>query len=160
MPKAPTEEATPENVQAYNTHSDDNNFATYDACNMSHELEKMHEYETSKIGVMVKGSLVRAHVLKTIDYIDKLNQLSFTMDYKLSVDLVMQSLPNSFLHFIVNFNTNKIQYTLLKLLNMLKTVEPKGMGKLWPLTPLGSLRENLKGLFRKDLRKPNLLENI
>ncbi|KAL2542000.1 Uncharacterized protein Adt_02978 [Abeliophyllum distichum] len=40
---APTEEATPENVQAYNTHSDDNNFATYDACNMSHELEKLHE---------------------------------------------------------------------------------------------------------------------
>ncbi|KAL2525743.1 Uncharacterized protein Adt_07761 [Abeliophyllum distichum] len=43
MPKAPTEEATLENVQAYNTHNDDNNFATYDACNKSHELEKLHE---------------------------------------------------------------------------------------------------------------------
>ncbi|KAL2490948.1 Retrotransposon protein [Abeliophyllum distichum] len=43
MPKAPTEEATSENVQAYNTHNDDNNFATYDACNISHEVEKLHE---------------------------------------------------------------------------------------------------------------------
>ncbi|KAL2541834.1 Uncharacterized protein Adt_02812 [Abeliophyllum distichum] len=147
MPKAPTEEATPENVQAYKTHSDDNNFATYDACNMSHKLQKLL-YR----GMMVKGSSVSAHVLKTIDYIDKLNQLSFTMDYKLSVDLVIQFIPNNFLQFIANFNMNKIQCTLLELLNMLKTVEPKGMENFWPLIPLRKERGNSKGPFRKDPR--------
>ncbi|KAL2491862.1 CCHC-type domain-containing protein [Abeliophyllum distichum] len=108
---------------------------------------------------MVKGSSVGAHVLKTIDYIDKLNQLSFTMDHKLSVDLVIQFIPNNFLQFIVNFNMNKIQCTLLGLLNMLKTVEPKGMGNFWPLIPLRKVRGNPKGPFRKDPR-PNILKTV
>ncbi|KAL2506872.1 Retrotransposon protein [Abeliophyllum distichum] len=147
MSKAPTEEATSDNVQAYNTHSDDNNFATYDACNMSHEVEKLHEglYR----GVMVKGSSVSAHVLKTIDYIDKLNQLSFTMDHKLSVDLVIQFIPNNFLQFIVNFNMNKIQCTLLGLLNMLKTVEPKGNGKLLAIDISKESKRKFKRTFQK-----------
>ncbi|KAL2510818.1 zinc finger protein [Abeliophyllum distichum] len=98
MSKAPTEEAMSDNVQAYNTHSDDNNFATYDACNISHE-------------------------------------------------------------FIVNFNMNRIQCTLLGLLNMLKTVEPKGMGNFWPLIPLRKVRGNPKGPFRKDPR-PNILKTV
>ncbi|KAL2471189.1 Uncharacterized protein Adt_39325 [Abeliophyllum distichum] len=95
---------------------------------------------------MVKGSSVGAHVLKTIDYIDKLNQLSFTMDHKLSVDLVIQFIPNNFLQFIVNFSG---------LLNMLKTVDSKGMGHFWPLIPLRKVRGNPKGPYRKDLR-PNI----
>ncbi|KAL2476173.1 CCHC-type domain-containing protein [Abeliophyllum distichum] len=108
---------------------------------------------------MVKGSSVGAHVLKTIDYIDKLNQLSFTMDHKLGVDLVIQFIPNNFLQFIVNFNMNKIQCTLLGQLNMLKTVEPKGMGNFWPLIPLRKVRGNPKGPFRKD-PTPNLLKTV
>jgi len=36
---------------------------------------------------------VNTYVLKMISYIEKLGQLGFVIDYKLSVDLVLQLLP-------------------------------------------------------------------
>jgi hypothetical protein len=42
------------------------------------------------------------------------------MDHELSVDLVLQSLPQSFLQFITNYHVNKLDSTLL---NMLRFVE-------------------------------------
>ena len=123
MPEAPTEEATPEEVQAYNKHSDDENTATcVMLAAMSPELQKQHEgmdaytiiihlkelydeqsrterYETSKKlyrCMMAEGSSVSAHVLKMIGYIEKINQLGYAMDHELSIDLVLQSLPDSF----------------------------------------------------------------
>ncbi|KAL2492489.1 Retrotransposon protein [Abeliophyllum distichum] len=120
---APTKEATPEEVHAYNKHSDDKNTATcVMLAAMSLELQKQHEgmdayttifhlkelydeqsrtewYETSKKlyrCMMAEGSSVSAHVLKMIGYIEKINQLGYAMDHELSIDLVLQSLPDSF----------------------------------------------------------------
>jgi hypothetical protein len=45
------------------------------------------------------------------------------MDYKLSVDLVLQSLPQNFSQFIMNYHMNKLDSTLLELLNMQKTTK-------------------------------------
>ncbi|XP_031286365.1 uncharacterized protein LOC116145058 [Pistacia vera] len=72
---------------------------------------------------MTKGTLVGQHVVKMIGYIHKLEILGFGMEAKLSIDLVLQSLPNSFSQFIMNFNMNSIEKSLSELLNMLKTVE-------------------------------------
>ena len=41
----------------------------------------------------------------------------------LCVDLVLQSLPDSFSQFILNFNMNKLKVALLELLNMLREVD-------------------------------------
>jgi hypothetical protein len=58
-----------------------------------------------------------------IGYIEKLDQLGFVIDHKLSVDLVLQSLLQSFSQFIMNYRMNKLDSTLPKLLNMLKTAK-------------------------------------
>jgi hypothetical protein len=58
-----------------------------------------------------------------IGYIKKLGQLGFSIDYKLSVDLVSQLLPQSFSQFIMNYHINKLESTLPEVLNMLKTTE-------------------------------------
>jgi hypothetical protein len=69
---------------------------------------------------MVEGSSANTHVLKMIGYIKKLGQLGFVMDHELSVDLVLQSLSQNFLQFIMNYHMNKLDSTLL---NMLKTAK-------------------------------------
>jgi hypothetical protein len=45
------------------------------------------------------------------------------MDHGLIVDMVLQLLPQNFSQFIMNYYMNKLDSTLLKLFNMLKTVE-------------------------------------
>jgi hypothetical protein len=40
---------------------------------------------------------MNTHVLKMISYIEKLDQLGFVIDHELSIELILQSLPQSFL---------------------------------------------------------------
>jgi|UPI0001D44D62 hypothetical protein len=68
---------------------------------------------------MIEGSSVNIHVLKMIGYIKKLNQLGFVMDHELNVDLVLQSLPQKFSQFIMNYHINKLDSTLPELFNIL-----------------------------------------
>ena len=63
------------------------------------------------------------HVLKMIGYIERLEALGFSMDNYLYIDLVLQSLPESYSGFIVNFNMNNLERSLPELLNMLRVVE-------------------------------------
>ena len=63
------------------------------------EASRIERYETFKELFCCKMTdvfLVNTHVLKIIGYIEKLGQLSFVMDHELSVDLVLQSLPQGF----------------------------------------------------------------
>lgn len=62
---------------------------------------------------MVEGSLVSTYVQKMTGFIENLTQLGSIMDHKLSIDLVLQSLPESYLQFIMNLNMNKLKCTLL-----------------------------------------------
>ena len=59
-----------------------------------------------------------------INLIEKLACLGFVMDNKLSIDLVLQFLPHSYLQFVLNFNMNKLETTLPELENILTSVEP------------------------------------
>ena len=45
------------------------------------------------------------------------------LEDNLCVDIVLQSLPDFFSQFIMNFNMNKLEVTLPELLNMLREVE-------------------------------------
>jgi len=90
------------------------------------EANGIERYETCKELFhykMIVGFLVNTCVLKIIGYIEKLGQLGFVMDHELSVDLVLQSLFQSFSQFIMNYHMNKLDSTLPKLFSMFKTAK-------------------------------------
>ncbi|KAK8705009.1 hypothetical protein V6N13_048620 [Hibiscus sabdariffa] len=72
---------------------------------------------------MSEGSPVGAHVIKMMGYIQTLEKLGFALNDELAVDVVLQSLSDSFNQFVLNFNMNEINKTLPQLLGMLRTAE-------------------------------------
>ena len=72
---------------------------------------------------MAELSSIHAHVLKMIEWIERLTMLRVGLPIEMSTDLFLQSLLDSFSHFIVTFNMNKIYVSILKLLNMLTTTK-------------------------------------
>ena len=72
---------------------------------------------------LAEDKAVGLHVFKMIGLIEKLASLGFIMDYELSIDLVLQSLPQSYNGFMVNYYINKVKLTLPELLSLLTTVE-------------------------------------
>ena len=51
------------------------------------------------------------------------------MDGELSQNLILQSLSDSFSQFVINYHVNKLNISLPKLLNMLKTAESHFKGE-------------------------------
>ncbi|WJZ98697.1 hypothetical protein VitviT2T_017207 [Vitis vinifera] len=113
---------------------------------------------------------VGPHVLKMIDLIEQLEKLGCTLGKELSQDLILQSLPDSFSQFIVNFNMNKMSCDLHEMLNLLidyenqvsseknkgivmvvsKTSKKKGKGKYIPKRkPLGTKGGVTKPKYKK-----------
>ncbi|KAK8666012.1 hypothetical protein V6N13_006165 [Hibiscus sabdariffa] len=87
---------------------------------------RQERYETSKALFqckMTEGTLVGAHVIKMMGYVQTLEKLSFPLKNELATDLILQSLPGSFKPFVLNFNMNEINKTLPQLLGMLRTAE-------------------------------------
>ncbi|XP_039118778.1 uncharacterized protein LOC120254817 [Dioscorea cayenensis subsp. rotundata] len=90
------------------------------------EHSQTAQYEISRElfrAKMSEGGEVGEHVLKMISMIERLEALDFSMDYNLQVNLILQSLPDSFSQFIVNFNMNNIECTLMGLLNKLVSTQ-------------------------------------
>ncbi|KAL4367551.1 hypothetical protein GQ457_05G023190 [Hibiscus cannabinus] len=56
-------------------------------------------------------------------YIQTLEMLGFALNDELAIDVVLQSLPDSFSQFILNFNMNEIEKILPQLLGMLRIAE-------------------------------------
>ncbi|KAL4323348.1 hypothetical protein GQ457_11G020680 [Hibiscus cannabinus] len=92
-----------------------------------YERQALQErYETSKALFeckMSEGSPVGVHVIKMMGYIQTLEKLGFALNDELAIDVVLQSLPDSFNQFVLNFNLNEINKTLPQLLGMLRTAE-------------------------------------
>ncbi|KAK8632994.1 hypothetical protein V6N13_013849 [Hibiscus sabdariffa] len=80
---------------------------------MNSELQKQHE------NMMIEGTPVGAHVINMMGYIQTLEKLGFSLKDELATDLILQSLPDSFKPFVLNFNMNEINKTLPQLLGML-----------------------------------------
>ena len=136
--------------EAYKKHLDDANEA---AClmlaTMNSELQKQHEnmsafdmighlkmlyqeqarnerFQVSKAlfnSKLSEGNPVGPHVLKMIGYVENLERLGFPLGKELATDFILQSLPDSFNQFVMNFNMNDMDKSLPELLSMLKTAE-------------------------------------
>jgi len=143
---------------AYKKHVDDaNETACLMLATMNSELQKQHEnmaafdmiehlkmlyqeqarherFEVSKAlfqGKLAEGAPVGPHVLKMIGYVENLERLGFPLGKELATDLILQSLPDRFSQFVLNFNMNDMDKSLPELLAMLRTAEQnlKSKGK-------------------------------
>ena len=56
--------------------------------------------------------------------IEQMASLGFDMPNELYIDLILQSLPNSYAQFIMKFNISGAEKTIPELINLLKTVDP------------------------------------
>ena len=72
---------------------------------------------------MVEGSSAVHHGLKMNGYIEQLANLGVLMDHELRIALILQSLPDSYASFVLNYQMNKISITIPELINMLKKAE-------------------------------------
>ena len=84
---------------------------SYHVYKMFEEQKRTQRYEISKslfCARMTEGTPVQNHVLKMIEWIEKLTGLGMVLEDNLCVDIVLQSLPDSFSQFIMNFNMNKL----------------------------------------------------
>ena len=72
---------------------------------------------------MAEGTPVRDHALKMIYILQELEILGAEIDGETQVDIILQSLPESFKQFRLNYNMNKFQYTLAELLKELQAAE-------------------------------------
>ena len=87
-----------------------------------------------------------------IDLITRLGQLDFVMDGELNQDLILQSLPESFSQFVVNYHMNKLNTFLPELLNMLKTAEShikKDKAPLLLVDGINKKKTGIKGSKRR-----------
>ncbi|KAH9670831.1 hypothetical protein KPL70_017127 [Citrus sinensis] len=74
----------------------------------------------SKMG---KGTRVRDHVLKMMDYLNEAEIQGAQIDDNSKIDMVLESLPETFKEFKVNYNMNKRNMTLTELMNELHSAE-------------------------------------
>ncbi|XP_016690754.1 uncharacterized protein [Gossypium hirsutum] len=102
---------------------------------------------------MVEGTPVGTHILKMIGYIESLERLGFLIGVELAIDVILQSLLDSFSQFVLNFKKNEINKTFLQLLNMLQTVESI-MKKIGPKPILIVRKDKGKGKAKAKV-KPN-----
>ncbi|XP_070014141.1 uncharacterized protein [Nicotiana sylvestris] len=72
---------------------------------------------------MAEGSSVRDHVLKMMSLLNELEVLGAVIDKESQVEMVLQTLPDSFQQFRLNYNMNKMDLSLAKLLNELQAAE-------------------------------------
>ena len=61
--------------------------------------------------------------MTVIKDIKELGKLGLDLQKKLQMDLILQSLTSSYSQFIMNFHMNKLDCTILKLVNMLVTMK-------------------------------------
>ncbi|XP_016546487.1 uncharacterized protein LOC107846692 [Capsicum annuum] len=72
---------------------------------------------------MVEGTSIREHALKMMSLLNDLKILGAVIDMESQVEMVQQTLPVSFQQFFLNYNMNKMDLSLVKLLNELQAAE-------------------------------------
>ena len=60
---------------------------------------------------MVDGTLVQDHVLKMMNSLNELDVLGIEIDAGSQIDSIIESLPDSFNNFKLNYNMNKMSLT-------------------------------------------------
>ena len=72
---------------------------------------------------MAEGASVSPHVLKMKGYIDHLERLGFPISQELATDMILNSLPESYDQFVINYNMNNMEKSISELYGMLKTAK-------------------------------------
>jgi hypothetical protein len=94
--------------------------------NLFEKQARVERFETTKALFsckMAEGASVGPHVLKMIGYVDYLGRLDVPINHELATDLILQSLPESYDQFVMNFIMNDLNKSLTELHGMLKTAE-------------------------------------
>ena len=72
---------------------------------------------------IIEGTPVRDHLLKIFDRLNTLEILYGKIDAESQIDIILESLLDSFNQFKLNCDMNKINFTLVELLNGLQAVD-------------------------------------
>ncbi|VFQ93093.1 unnamed protein product [Cuscuta campestris] len=150
IPPAPPPNAPKAVKDAYEKHvKDDNQVSCVMLATMITELQKLHEdmkahemivalrqlyqgqsrherFLVSKALFSCKlpsGNWVGPHVLKMIGYITNLEKLGFSLQKELATDLILQSLPELYKGFVMNYMMHDLDKPFRELLKMLQTAE-------------------------------------
>ena len=93
---------------------------------MFQQQARQERYETTKAlhsCKMAEGASVSTHMLKMKGYTNHLERLGFPMSQELATDLILNSLPESYDQFVMNYNMNNMEKSISELHGMLKTAE-------------------------------------
>ncbi|VFQ79473.1 unnamed protein product [Cuscuta campestris] len=93
------------------------------------------------------GNPVGPHVLKMIGYVQTLEKLGFELRTELATDMILQSLPELYKQFVVNYEMHELDKQLPELLKMLQTAEEsltKGKGNSVLLVQGGKGKKKFK----------------
>ena len=108
---------------------------------------------------MAEGSPVSSHVLKMKGHIDQLKKLDYPMPDEMASDFILNSLPNSYNQFVMNYNMNGWVKTVPELHNMLKTAEmniPSRTNQVLTIRSAGVKKPNPKNQGYKGKGKKNV----
>ena len=122
---------------------------------MFQQQARQERFETTKAlhsCKMAEGASVSAHVMKMKGYIDHLERLGFPISQELVTDLILNSLPESYDQFVMNYNMNNMEKSISELHGMLKTAEPNLKKKASSVLMVQKGKEN-KGKKRKGKGK-------
>ena len=76
---------------------------------------RVDRFNTSKAlfgSKLAENTPVSPHVFNMIGYIESLQRLGFPLDDDLAIDVILQSLPDRFEPFIMNYHMNGLKKTL------------------------------------------------
>ncbi|XXG72909.1 hypothetical protein AAC387_Pa07g1903 [Persea americana] len=72
---------------------------------------------------MAEGTSVRDHVLKMMELLNELQVLGAEIDGETQINIILQSLTDSFKNFCLNYNMNKLNFSLVELLKELQATK-------------------------------------
>ena len=72
---------------------------------------------------MVAGSSVSPYVLKMKGYLDHLEKLGLPINQELATNIILQTLPDAYDGFVMNYNMHNMEKAISKLHRMLKIAE-------------------------------------
>jgi hypothetical protein len=138
-----------------------------DPCDVMYKLRELHTtniqaevYDLQKRlyrSRMSESTSVERHVKDMIADLDRLAELGIIFEAQSSINLILQSLPDSWGSFIMNYNMLKQEKTLGELLFMLKDAEPElSKGKRKEVHTAQSSKRKGKGKNQKKfIPKPS-----
>ena len=75
------------------------------------------------INTRMTGGNVRDHYLKMMGHISTAEVMGAKLDQEMKIDLILESLPNSFGQFKLNYNMNKLKLTPIELMHELESAK-------------------------------------